>query len=149
MRNTWLVIRREYIERVRAKSFLISTLLIPAFIYAVTVLPTQLATRKANSHLHVAIVTSSPRTGEAIAKQLEAVKSGNKYQVEIKTADDQQVRVNLKSQVESGTIDGYLWLTDDAINQGKVEYAASSTSDFVQIGELHSAVNTGITRARL
>ncbi|HET9698881.1 MAG TPA: ABC transporter permease [Terriglobales bacterium] len=149
MRNTWLVIRREYIERVRAKSFLISTLLIPAFIYAVTVLPTQLATRKASSKLHLAIATSNARTGEAIANQLRSVTSGNKYQVDVKTADDPQLRANLRSQVESGAIDGYLWLTDDAISQGKVEYAASSTSDFVQIGELHSAVNTGVTRARL
>lgn len=149
MRNTWLVIRREYIERVRAKSFIVSTVLIPAFIYAVTVLPTQLATRKANSNLHVAVVTSNVRTGEAIAKQLQSVTSGNKYQVEVKTADDPQLRQSLKSQVESGAIDGYLWLTDDAINEGKVEYAASSTSDFVQIGELHSAVNTGVARARL
>jgi ABC-2 type transport system permease protein len=55
----------------------------------------------------------------------------------------------LRSEVEAAAIDGYLWLTDDAINQGRVEYAASSASEFVQIGELHSAVNTAVARARL
>jgi ABC-2 type transport system permease protein len=149
MRNTWLVIRREYIERVRAKSFIVSTVLIPAFIYAVTVLPTQLATRKASSNLHLVIVTSSERTGEAVARQLQSVTSGDTYRPDIKVGDGPQLRANLRSQVESGAIDGYLWLTDDAINQGRVEYAASSASDFVQIGELHSAVNTGVARARL
>ena len=40
MRNTWLMIRREYLERVRTRSFLMSTiLLIPAFMFGVTVLP--------------------------------------------------------------------------------------------------------------
>jgi ABC-2 type transport system permease protein len=149
MRNTWLVIRREYVERVRAKSFLISTLLIPAFIYAVTVLPTQLATRKSSQSVHLAIATSNPRVGEAIGQQLQSLKSGDKYSVEVRTVADQHEREKLRSEVQSGSLDGYLWLTEDAINSSKIDYVSTSTSDFVQIGELQSAVNTGVVRARL
>ena len=30
MRNTWLIIKREYLERVRTRSFMVLTLLLPA-----------------------------------------------------------------------------------------------------------------------
>ena len=46
MHNVWLIIRREYLERVRTKSFIISTLLLPAFMFGVTVLPSKLAMMK-------------------------------------------------------------------------------------------------------
>src|SRR3954452_10425943 len=133
MRNTWLVIRREYLERVRAKSFLISTLLIPAFIYGVTVLPTQLATRKGSSTRRIAVVTSDPRVSEAITNKLQSTTSGNKYEVQTKVGGDTSQRDALKKDIESGSLDGYLWLASDAIASGKVEYVSSSTSDFVEI----------------
>ncbi len=149
MRKAWLVFRREYLERVRSRSFIVSTLLIPAFIYAVTVLPTQLATRKGGSVRRLAIVASNQATAEAIANKLDSPKSGNKYELELKVTDDPRQSDALKQQVESGALDGYLWLTDNAIKDGKAVYVASSTSDFVEISELHSAVNTGIVRGRL
>jgi ABC-2 type transport system permease protein len=39
MRNTWLIIRREYLERVRQRSFLVFTLLLPAIIVGAFVIP--------------------------------------------------------------------------------------------------------------
>jgi len=149
MRKTWLIIRREYLERVRAKSFLVSTFLIPAFIYGVTVLPSQLAMRKGGGTMHIAVVTSNPRVSDAVVQNLTSPKSDTKYQVEQKVATDNKEQDALKQQIASGELDGYLWLTDDAINAGKAEYVANSTSDFVAIGELHNAVNTGVVRARL
>jgi ABC-2 type transport system permease protein len=149
MRKAWLVLRREYLERVRAKSFLVSTLLIPAFIYGVTVLPTQLATRKGSGSRHIAVVASNDRVAQAVVNKLTSAKSENKYQVDVKVTDDPKERDVLRKQIQLGDLDGYLWLTNDAINNGKVEYVANSTSDFVEIGDLHSAVNSGVVRARL
>ena len=39
MRNTWTIIQREYLERVRTRAFLISTVLVPLFMFAAVVLP--------------------------------------------------------------------------------------------------------------
>lgn len=149
MRNTWLIIRREYLERVRAKSFLISTVVIPAFIYGVAILPTQLAMRKGGGSRHIAVVTSNERVAQAIANKLQTPKSETKYELELKTAADPKERENLNARVAAGSLDGYLWLTEDALANGKVEYVASSATDFVEISELHSAINTGVVRARL
>ena len=42
MRNTWLVIKREYLERVRQRSFIVLTLLLPAIMIGAFVIPAKL-----------------------------------------------------------------------------------------------------------
>ncbi len=39
MRNIGLILRREYLERVRTKSFLISTILLPLFMFGIISFP--------------------------------------------------------------------------------------------------------------
>lgn len=145
MRNTWLVIRREYLERVRTRSFILSTILLPAFMFGVTILPTMIANRKSNGNVHVVVAASEQSVADAIAKQLNADKD-KKYIAEAAGIRD---RDELNRAVSSGRIDGYLWVTGDAIAKGKVDYIGSNTSDFMQTEELRSAVNGGIRRARL
>ena len=70
MRNTWLVARREYLERVRTKAFVISTILIPALMATFTVFPAMLASRKSTTAKHIAVITSSPAFGEAVREQI-------------------------------------------------------------------------------
>ena len=47
MRNIFLIARREYLERVRSKAFIIMTLLIPGLMFAITAGPAMIATRGA------------------------------------------------------------------------------------------------------
>ena len=72
MRNTWLVIRREFLERVRAKSFIISTILMPAFVFAITVLPTKLMSMKSNAVFHLVVAVSNLDVADAVEKQLHS-----------------------------------------------------------------------------
>src|SRR3954447_15205030 len=148
MRNTWLIIRREYLERVRAKSFIVSTILLPAFMFAVTVLPAKLAGMKNQGTRHIAVVASDQHIAEAVAEQLQSPDANSKFKVDVITAENSR-RDDLNEQISSGAIDGYLWLTNDAIADGKVTYTARSTSDFIEGQSLRSAVNAGVTRARL
>ncbi len=39
MHNTWLIIQREYIERIRTKAFIIMTLLMPVFMASTILVP--------------------------------------------------------------------------------------------------------------
>src|SRR5215470_12184917 len=71
MRNIFLIARREYVERVRSKSFIIMTLLIPALMFAITAVPAMLATRGGGGAKHFMIVASDTQTAEAIRQQLE------------------------------------------------------------------------------
>jgi len=71
MRNTFLIARREYLERVRSKSFLIMTFLIPFLMGAVTLGPGMLTVMLSKtSAKHFVVVTSRAAVGEAIRDQL-------------------------------------------------------------------------------
>ena len=69
MHNIWLIIQREYLERVRTRAFIVLTLLIPAIMTAVMVLPAKLATGGQKSQ-HIVLVTSNVKFGQAVRQQL-------------------------------------------------------------------------------
>src|ERR1700720_3402027 len=73
MLNIWLVAKREYLERIRAKSFLIMTILIPILMGAL-VYGAALANGRSGSNLHIAVVTQDPRFGADLKAELESTK---------------------------------------------------------------------------
>jgi len=150
MRNTWLVIRREFLERVRAKSFIISTILMPAFVFAITVLPTKLMSMKSNDVMHLVVAASNIEVADAVDKQLHSKEIERKYQVDKQVVtDDSQARQTLDEQVKNKKIGGYIWLTNQAIKEDKVAFVALSTSDFIINNNVRGAASDGVTRARL
>jgi ABC-2 type transport system permease protein len=58
MRKTWLIIKREYLTRVRKRTFIISTLLFPLF-YVGLIFGTSYVAEKSRQSLKVAIIDSS------------------------------------------------------------------------------------------
>ena len=59
MNKIGLIIKREYVTRVRKRSFLILTFLAPIFMAAIYIIPIMLALRSSNEHLRVAVVDES------------------------------------------------------------------------------------------
>lgn len=156
MRNTWLIIRREYLERVRTKSFIVSTLLLPALMIALMVLPSKLATLKASGTKRLAVVCANPDFARAVQSQLEAGKietdkldTSPRYKVEIVSTPDEATRAALKGRIGAGTLDGYVWLSDDALASRKISYVARETSDFIEAATLQSALKTALLRQEL
>jgi ABC-2 type transport system permease protein len=62
LHNTWLIAKREYVERIRAKSFIVMTVLIPALMGGLT-FAMSYATGKNKSEVNIAIVTQDSRFG--------------------------------------------------------------------------------------
>jgi ABC-2 type transport system permease protein len=149
MHNVWLILRREYVERVRTKSFIISTILMPAFVFAITVLPSKLASMGSKSETHLVVVASTQQVADAVEAQLHATGIGRKYKVDKEITDDAGARARLDADVTSKKLDGYLWLTDQAIAENKVTFAALNTSDFYINNNIRTAASDGVARARL
>ena len=75
MRKLLVVFKREYLERVRSRWFIVATLLGPVFLAAITILPTALAARtRTSSNLANVIVLDATGTdlGARVAKSLTA-----------------------------------------------------------------------------
>jgi ABC-2 type transport system permease protein len=155
MRNTWLILKREYLERVHKKSFIVSTLLLPALMIALLVLPSKLATLKAAGTRHIVVVCSNADFAGAVKSQLEAGTetlrrgSAQKYKVDLVSTPTDSLRNELREKVANGEIDGYLWLSDDVLRTRKVPYVARETSDFIEVDSLQGALKTALLRQEL
>ena len=55
-RNLWLILRREYLERVRTKSFIIMTFLMPVMMFSFAFLPSLLIGRRPAGHRRLMVV---------------------------------------------------------------------------------------------
>ncbi len=165
MHNIWLIVQREYLERVRTRSFIVLTLLIPAIMTVMMVLPAKLATLGQKAQ-HIVLVTSSRQFGETVRKHLlSAAETSNENQhgsetvarraaprqdvIDVDADPTESKRTLLRSEVASGAIDGYLWLTDQAIAAGKVTYYSRSLADFGESSFLSRELNQVILFARL
>ncbi|HSN68634.1 MAG TPA: hypothetical protein VLV48_05280, partial [Thermoanaerobaculia bacterium] len=54
--TAWPILKREYFSRVKTKAFWISTILVPVFIFAMTIVPSLLAARSKASNEPIRIL---------------------------------------------------------------------------------------------
>ena len=73
MHNVWMLLQREYLERVRTRSFLIFTLLMPAFMAGSVLIPTKLAEMNSGGERHLVMVVNNPQIAAAVDAGVEHV----------------------------------------------------------------------------
>src|SRR5260370_17051062 len=73
MHNVWLIAKREYLERVRTKAFLISTILIP-LLMGVGVAFSVISSGKAKSTSHITIVSPDQQLATDLHTELQTRK---------------------------------------------------------------------------
>lgn len=128
MRNSWLIIKREYLERVRTRSFILSTLLLPAFMFGMMIIPGKMATMKTSAVHRLVVVSDDAELAHAVEAQLIASKRTN-YAVEISDQTDDNARAALKQRVASSQIEAYLWAPSSALRERKATFLASHNSE--------------------
>jgi ABC-2 type transport system permease protein len=171
MRNFWVIVKREYLERVRTRSFLILTLLVPGIMTVVMMLPAKLATMGKKAE-HVVVVTSTPQFGDMVrqrfltaltatddddeptpdanaAKPKSQEQGEDEYVIDVDSNATEAERAALRDKVSSQAIDGYLWLSDDAIASGKVTWTSRNMGGFGESSRLSAALNRVIQYERL
>jgi ABC-2 type transport system permease protein len=143
MRNTLVIIKREYLERVRTRSFLVLTLLLPALMTVLMSLPAKLATMGEKKQ-HIVIVTSNPQFGQSVRQQLLSTpvddddteeeknqkKPDEQYTIDVDTNTTETQRGTLRDKVSNHSLDGFLWLTDDALAAKKATWNSSEMAGF-------------------
>jgi len=108
MSKMWIIIKNEYAQVVKKKSFLIGLILTPVFIFLVTAVPAMLATKKQATTDSVAIVNLDERPiGETFAEKIRTYKLDdgspayritNIYRLD---ATDSNALVNLRNELDS------------------------------------------------
>jgi ABC-2 type transport system permease protein len=169
MHNTWLIIRREYLERIRAKAFIIMTLLMPVFMASTILVPTLLSDMKSGVTRHVALVADNAEIAEAVEQELvtsqaksdrpeqtkadasgaAAKATAPRFQISIDTNTSEAERDKLRRDVSDGKIDGFLWLSDADLGDRKVLFSAKDVTDFGESIELRNAVHDALVKRQL
>ena len=168
MHNAWLVVQREYLERIRSKAFIIMTLLMPAFMASTILIPAFLSDMKSAVTRHIVLVANNPEIAEAIKQQLlqqtknDASAQRNtgpgtsarklappRFSIQIDTNTTDAERDKLRRDVSDGKIGGFLWLTDSDLANRKVVYSAKDVTDFGESIELRNAVHSALVKRQL
>jgi ABC-2 type transport system permease protein len=168
MHNIFIIAKREYLERVRSRSFVIMTLFIPMLMFGVTVVPTMLANRRSNETKRMVVVAGDRGTAEMIRSRIEQrqdeQKDGSKggpklnqrkslpptnFTVEVSTDTADSERAILTAKVKDKKLDAFLWATPDAIKARKLDFVTNDVSSFIDNSILGVAVNDALRRSAL
>src|SRR3989441_703555 len=144
MRKVWVVIRREFVERIRRRWFWVMALLGPLFFAAVFVLPTVLASRGGVRQIVVVDAT----TGPVGARITHLLNDSPMFRARRVPASGKVVD-SLTTEVEQKRLAGFLIVTDAAADSGKAEYRGSNVSGFATVGALERTIGDVVSAVRL
>lgn len=142
MRNVWLIAHREYVERIRTKGFMLTTIMIPlimgAFIFGSIFLSSN-----GGNEIHIAVVSSDTQLALDLQDELERLRQqndsggaateqhptsprGESKQPDI-VADaidpGPSTKARLDKELDDNELDGYLWITPAATKGGRPVFA--------------------------
>ena len=170
MRNVWLIAHREYVERIRTRGFLITTVMIPVIMGGFLLGSIFLGSRTAPD-IRIAVVSSDTQ----LALDLQTELQRQQQQTDASAMDTDEsaanphsekkqpniivdaidpgpnTRANLDKDIESGDIDGYLWITPAAAPNARPTflYTPKSSSERSVKNLLATALDKVLIREQL
>ncbi len=152
LKNVFLIARREYLERVRAKSFLVMTVLIPALMGGV-LFAMSFMTRGMGSGQHIAVLTDNPRFGTDLQTEFDNGQTGAKPVVDVFSPVNATERARLDSELKAkgSTLDGYLVVTPATApgDRPSFEWFPKVQSDVITRGRVADAARAALTSEQL
>ncbi len=148
VRKVAAVVRREFVERVRTKWFIISTVLGPVFLIGITVLPAVMAARGSGSSITVV----DEGTGSFASHLATQLSSGDRFQARVITTSEANARATVDSLtrlVQTKQLDGYVAVSPAAIESGQFEYRGRNVASITNMAVLESTLRQAVTTERL
>lgn len=167
MRKFRAVLKREYIQRVRARMFIVSTILLPVVMSLFGIVPAVILSIDAGGPMRVAVIDQTGKvygrlaealaSDETTAEQADQTRSGpdmpgrafHLEQVPSVGPDAEAQRAQLDQRLRAREIDGYLVLPPDFMDHGKAEFFNNNPGDVLSRRILQSALNRAVREQRL
>jgi len=158
-----LILRREYLVRVRTKSFIFFTALMPLFIASAFVLPSKLMLNNGATK-QIVIVTADRVLANSIKNELggshasdyddtqrpEAKKPlKTEFNVSMAGPPSEGLRKQLTTEVRDGKLDGFAWIEADAARTRKALYYSRNASDFIESQMVSRAFRLALSEQEL
>lgn len=155
MSRTWSVIKREFLETISTRAFLIGTITTPLLIIGGFALQIFLASRTGGGERQIVIVDlSEHEVGGAVADLLGAGNGEGRTRftiefAELDPAGEEATRTELLDRVDRDEIDGFLWIPADVMTGGTVSYDGENASSLLDMERIKGGVQTAVQGARL
>jgi ABC-2 type transport system permease protein len=154
MHNILLIAKREYLERIRTKAFIIATVLIPTLM-AGGIFGTAYIADKSKSTSHIAVVSSQQPLATDLQNELEHGKDSSMVVDVVQPSPEIRSQLDAKLHEKSSEkgIDGYLWITPaasvDPTARPTFDYTARSSADIATSSTITDALRTVLLREQL
>src|SRR6185436_9341932 len=163
MHKIWAVIRREFVERVRTKVFIIATVLGPVFFAIMVIVPGYLMTRSAGTKSVAVIDATTTGFGSKVTRALEQARIGGgpaapvRYNLvripaagrEIAVRDSLVRLTGLSRRVEGGGFTGLLLVNDSAVSSGKHHYLGNNVGSIQDMELMEQLIRPVVITERL
>lgn len=153
MHKLWLVIKREYVTRVRTKGFIFTTIIVPLLTVGILILQIVTASRQADRTLNIVVLDQDGSLASAVIKGLDGKLKNGQPEFHIAQTLERPpagAEDNLRAQVLNGQLDAFLVLPAN-IDNGKVaaEFHTRNPGEVTISSELNHAVSNAVIAERL
>ncbi len=130
LRAILTIARRELLDRICSRSFVVSTLSLPLILIAAITISGLSVSRQVNAarsertrRLRIAIIGGDSRLPAMIQQALDQV-SPDAFAIEAGPSASDDTRTQFESEIRAGMLDGAVWLDKDAMTTGRAEFIA-------------------------
>ncbi|HXE59982.1 MAG TPA: ABC transporter permease [Gemmatimonadaceae bacterium] len=154
MRKLWIVAHREFVERIRSRWFIVSTVLVPALLGLVIFIALYFTSRATASTdmSHITIIDATATgLGARVASVLDGGATGDTTALEIDVAPPALAAAESTAtrEVIAGKRKGYLVLGPAVWPKPDVHYAGSNATSTIDMSRLQRIVHDQIIATRL
>lgn len=145
------IVRREYLERVRTKGFVVATVLGPVMMTAMMVVPALVA-RSGGKALRLAVLDTEGSLRAPVEAALRAAEADGRPRFEVvsgEAAPETGRQAVLKRAVLEGRLDGYLLLPAGAVGSAAASYYGRNVSNLGDLRLLERTVSDVLVGRRL
>ncbi|MEX2466650.1 MAG: ABC transporter permease [Gemmatimonadota bacterium] len=134
-RNVWAVVRREYLQRVRSRWFVISTVGGPLFLFAVLAIPAWFAAGPGETRPPIAVVDGTDALYDRLADDLREAGFPTERARWTSTVVD-----TLRRRAADGEIDGFMMLDQFTLESGDAVLYVNRRPTAIQRATVRSAI---------
>jgi hypothetical protein len=154
MRKILAVIKREYLQIVRTKGFIIGTILGPVLMILLLVVPVMMSVVSVEQQEKIGIIDSSGEVFEGLNNKLAdfTLKDGSRrYLLEEFSirGNMAELKEDLNQKVLAKELSAYIFIHEDIIQKGEAEFVSEHVSDFNKNISIRNALNNVIVQIRL
>ena len=148
MRKIWLVIKREYLTRVRTKVFILSTVGLPLFSLGIFALTMGMAEHKTDEPFRISILDNLGGLADPIIHELTGKMPDGRPRFQLiqswdRPASSDDPERELTAQIRAGSLDGFLEIPPDILKGKEASLHTRNGGDF----DLGRTINRALTRA--